>query len=58
MGFSKMHAFKVDITNEKEVKWMANKIRTEIGNVTVVVMAAAPTFKVINTKLKIISIFK
>lgn len=45
MGYSRVHAFRVDVTDEREMRLTANKVRNEIGNVDVVVMAAAPTFK-------------
>lgn len=45
LGFSKVHAYKVDVTNEKELKAAAYRVRNEVGEVSVVAMAAAPTFK-------------
>lgn len=45
LGFRNVHAFKIDITDQAELKSTAARVKSEIGDVDVVVMAAAPTFK-------------
>lgn len=45
LGYTKVHAYKVDVTNEKDIKSVAYRVRNEVGEVDVVAMAAAPTFK-------------
>lgn len=44
-GHPKVYAYRVDVTDEKAVRSTASRVKDEIGDVGVVVMAAAPTFK-------------
>jgi all-trans-retinol dehydrogenase (NAD+) len=44
-GYTQVHPFRVDLTNEEQLKETAKRVREQIGNVSICVMAAAPQFK-------------
>jgi all-trans-retinol dehydrogenase (NAD+) len=44
-GYTQVHPFKVDLSNEKQLKEAAKRVREQIGNVSICVMAAAPRFQ-------------
>ena len=45
MGYKRASLFKVDITDEEQLKDTLRKVKTQVGEVNIAVMAAAPTFK-------------
>ena len=45
MGYKRAALFKVDITDEEQLKDTLKRVKTQIGEVNIAVMAAAPTFK-------------
>lgn len=44
-GFFKVHSFKVDLSDQKAIKSTAERIRSTIGHVSIVLMTAAPAFE-------------
>lgn len=44
-GFFRVHVYTVDLTNQEAVIAASRRIKSEVGFVSVVIMAAAPTFR-------------
>jgi short-subunit dehydrogenase len=44
-GYENAHLYTVDVSNEEQVRKTVKAVKEKIGNVSVCVMAAAPTFK-------------
>lgn len=45
MGYFKVHTYRVDLTDRNQLRNASNLVKEEVGNVGMIVMAAAPSFK-------------